>query len=346
MGSGISNLGIYMRRRRDTFIPPYGARLMPDADPPIHDVIVLDASSSLDAVSAFEQEFSVGRVSVVALDCEGLNLGRMGKLSLIQLCAGAGRTCYLIDVLHATKDGALVSAVRTILQQEDICKIIHDCKTDSDALLHLLDIELCNVHDTSAWNNTLRHWVSHARTDSKDNTRVDSKENTHADSKDKWVCDENLNNTLRRYRLPENTHRDRTVYQTRPSFWLDRPMTEQMIQWASSDIRSLFGLRSAQLHVGRGLSAYCLQICCRHSAYNLRLIREYKNTVIVRIEDQQSISELVGNKGRRIHDIQKQSHTRMYGMAPASHRLYTVYFNSRSSLTILLQHIHAYVIKL
>lgn len=330
MGSGISNMGQYVRRRSEIPLPSYGARLMPSTDSLIRDVIVLDESSSADAISVFEQEFSVDRVSVIALDCEGLNLGRMGKLSLIQLCAGVGQTCYLIDVLHTTPDAPLVSVLRTVLQQKDICKVIHDCKTDSDALLHLLDIKLCSVHDTSAWNNTLRHWMSHTRTD----------------SMDKWICDENLNNTLRRYKLPENTHRDRTVYQTHPSFWLDRPMTEQMIQWASADIRSLFGLRSAQLHIGKGLSAYCVQICCRHSAYNLRLIREFKNAVIVQIEEQQSISQLVGNKGRRIHDIQKQSHTRMYSIAPASHRLYTVYFNNRNSLTILLQHIHAYVIKL
>lgn len=330
MGSGISNLGQYAFWRGDTPIPPYGARLMESIDLPMRDVIVLDRSSSKDDISAFEQEFRVGRVSEIALDCEGLNLGRMGKLSLIQLCAGVGQACYLIDVLHTTPQAPLVSALRSILQQENICKVIHDCKTDSDALLHLLNIKLCSVHDTSAWNNTLRHWVSH----------------THADNKDKWVCDENLNNTLRRYNLPENTHRDRTVYQTHPSFWLDRPMTEQMIQWASADIRSLFGLRSAQLRMGIELSAYCVQICCRHSAYNLRLIREFKHAVIVQIDEQQSISELVGNKGRRIHDIQKQSHTRMYSIAPASHRLYTVYFNNRQSLTILLQRIHAHVIKL
>jgi len=81
---------------------------------------------------------------LLALDCEGVNLGRRGEVSIIQIATTS--MCFLLDV--QCKTAATVALAKEILENDSICKIIHDCRADSDALKHLLSITLKNVHDT------------------------------------------------------------------------------------------------------------------------------------------------------------------------------------------------------
>ncbi|KAJ1482847.1 ribonuclease H-like domain-containing protein [Baffinella frigidus] len=73
---------------------------------------------------------------LLALDCEGVNLGRRGEISLIQLATP--EECFLLDVQDAPRTADVVALAKEILEDESVCKIIHDCKADSDALSHLL----------------------------------------------------------------------------------------------------------------------------------------------------------------------------------------------------------------
>ena len=85
---------------------------------------------------------------VLALDCEGVNLGRRGEVSIIQIATPS--ECFLLDVQGKETTAATVALAKEILEDASVCKIIHDCRVDSDALLHLLGITLKNVHDTQA----------------------------------------------------------------------------------------------------------------------------------------------------------------------------------------------------
>ena len=42
----------------------------------------------------------------------------------------------------------MVELAKEVLEDGGVCKIVHDCKADSDALFHILGINLNNVHDT------------------------------------------------------------------------------------------------------------------------------------------------------------------------------------------------------
>ena len=88
-------------------------------------------------------------VKVMALDLEGVDLSRAGRISIVQVSTPA--RCFLIDVLGKGPDDLVVSWLRSLLQSENILKVIHDSRMDSDALFNLLKIELVNVHDTSCW---------------------------------------------------------------------------------------------------------------------------------------------------------------------------------------------------
>jgi len=63
---------------------------------------------------------------VLALDCEGVNLGRQGEISLIQISTPS--ECFLLDVLDTPRNEPVVELAKEILEDDNICKIVHDCR--------------------------------------------------------------------------------------------------------------------------------------------------------------------------------------------------------------------------
>ncbi|XP_052795025.1 uncharacterized protein LOC128228032 isoform X2 [Mya arenaria] len=91
----------------------------------------------------------IQKFSVVALAMQGVSIGRKGKLSWLQIQAGGH--VFLFDVLRMGKacfDGGLTS----ILENEEILKVLHDCRMVSDMLHHKYGVDLVNVFDTQVAN--------------------------------------------------------------------------------------------------------------------------------------------------------------------------------------------------
>lgn len=103
-----------------------------------------------------EYKSDINGSTVLALDCEGVDLGRDGSITIITM--STENSCYLFDVidLRAGLKSELKAFLKDILEDEHVTKIIHDCKMDSDALLHSLGIMLAGVHDTQAWDDIIR----------------------------------------------------------------------------------------------------------------------------------------------------------------------------------------------
>ena len=78
----------------------------------------------------------------VALDCEGVGLGRWGRLCLLQMATQD--KVFLFDPL---RDG-VVSALAPVLTSGRIAKIMHDCREDVSALYHQFGIVCDGVYDT------------------------------------------------------------------------------------------------------------------------------------------------------------------------------------------------------
>lgn len=91
-----------------------------------------------DAIAAIKRE------ELIAVDCEGVNLGRDGTLTLVTI--GTRTNTFLFDVL---KLGARVfdRGLREVLKDTKILKLLFDCRGDSDALWHLYKVRLTNVMD-------------------------------------------------------------------------------------------------------------------------------------------------------------------------------------------------------
>ncbi|XP_046572932.1 uncharacterized protein LOC124280966 isoform X2 [Haliotis rubra] len=83
--------------------------------------------------------------SVVAVDCEGIDLGKKGPLTLLQVAKLDGFV-YLFNVFVEPKvftEGRL----KSFLENQDIVKVFHACNRDSAALKCQFDVMLNNVFD-------------------------------------------------------------------------------------------------------------------------------------------------------------------------------------------------------
>lgn len=89
---------------------------------------------------------SLKKYSNLVLDCEGVRLGRAGKLTLIQLGAKDNDVIYLFDVLKLG-DKLFGAGMKELLESELIVKYMFDCKKDSESLFHEYRVTLKNVLD-------------------------------------------------------------------------------------------------------------------------------------------------------------------------------------------------------
>lgn len=161
-------------------------------------------------------------LKTIALDLEGVDLCRVGPVCIVTIGVKVEKVddpiIFVFDTLNLKKDSPLIDKLRAVLENKEIVKIIHDCKMDADALFHQYNIRLTNVHDTQVWDEI----------------------RTHASRP-------NLNDTLSKNGCATNTFRDGSVYKINPKFWMTRPMTQMMINWACGDVANLFLLQSKQV---------------------------------------------------------------------------------------------------
>jgi exonuclease 3'-5' domain-containing protein 1 len=87
---------------------------------------------------------AIQKGETIAVDCAGVELSHFGSVTLINI-AVSGQV-YLIDVLkicNTAYDGGLCS----ILEDRSIQKLMFDCREDADALKHLYNVRLDGILD-------------------------------------------------------------------------------------------------------------------------------------------------------------------------------------------------------
>ncbi|KAK2586277.1 hypothetical protein KPH14_001532 [Odynerus spinipes] len=157
--------------------------------------------------------------NIVSFDCEGINLGVKGQLTLIQIGTMSGQA-YVFDLFTCP---SLVQAggLQKLLETEKVVKVIHDCRNDSVNLFNQFNITLNNVFDTQA-----AHAVIQFQETGKPVYKV------------KHV---NLNTLCDHYGAPCNPLKEqlKNIYRKDQRYWSRRPMTRDMLIYASSDVLSL-----------------------------------------------------------------------------------------------------------
>ncbi|XP_057298108.1 uncharacterized protein LOC130629031 [Hydractinia symbiolongicarpus] len=104
------------------------------------DVVFIDTTDGIkNAVAELKKH------TELSLDCEGVRLGRDGKLMLLQLGAKKD-TIYLFDVLKLGKE-IFELGIKDILESPNIVKYVFDCRKDSTSLWLEYQVKLTNVLD-------------------------------------------------------------------------------------------------------------------------------------------------------------------------------------------------------
>ena len=89
---------------------------------------------------------SDGEQVVISFDCEGINLGLKGQLTLIEIGTTRGEV-FIFDLLSCP-EMVLDGGLKSLLENPNVIKVIHDCRNESINLYTQYDVLLRNVFDT------------------------------------------------------------------------------------------------------------------------------------------------------------------------------------------------------
>jgi len=182
--------------------------------------ILVDDTEKLAFVSSLLQN-----EKILAVDCEGTNLSRHGKVCLLQIATES--ETFLVDVLSLGQD-TFKHGIDRILQDNRIVKVMHDCRADSDALFHQYSVKLANVYDLQT-AHALHQKVSESWAPKNRASLVDLVK-AHAPQE----------GTALAYKTNL-----RPQYKDNPAIWEQRPLSQQLINYACADVRMMFPIYSS-----------------------------------------------------------------------------------------------------
>lgn len=148
---------------------------------------------------------------LIGVDCEGVALGRWGRLCLCQV--STSDRVYLFDAL---REGVL-DALRAVLTSTMLTKVMHDCREDASALLSQYDVAIGGVFDTQV-AHTMMLEAQAAR-----------------------PYQISLNELLKATLKLENEHQLPLgkMMQDDPNIWFYRPLQPELIAYATQDVMYL-----------------------------------------------------------------------------------------------------------
>ena len=129
---------------------------------PTPEVIVADSASAVvelidTIIHAWESATST--TPIIFLDCEGVDLGRLGSLTIMQLYVPSAAKVYLLDVqtLEETAFKTIgtkqATDLKDALESRDLVRMMWDCRADSDALYEHYGVRLAGVVDAQLVEN-------------------------------------------------------------------------------------------------------------------------------------------------------------------------------------------------
>uniref|UniRef100_A0A182YII2 3'-5' exonuclease domain-containing protein n=1 Tax=Anopheles stephensi TaxID=30069 RepID=A0A182YII2_ANOST len=154
--------------------------------------------------------------AIVSFDCEGINLGVRGQVTMVQLGTTRGEA-FIFDIATCP-DMVVEGGLKEILESEKVIKVIHDCRNDSVNLFNQFQILLRNVFDTQS---------AHAVLQFQDQGKQVYK-----------VKNVSLNTLCEMYNATVNPMKDqlKNVYRRDQKYWARRPLTRDMLLYAAGDV--------------------------------------------------------------------------------------------------------------
>ncbi|XP_050412144.1 uncharacterized protein LOC126827031 [Patella vulgata] len=170
---------------------------------------------------------------IISCDAEGINLGKDGPLTLLQIATTDGHV-YLFDI-HKEKRMFQDGGLKQLLESNHVLKVFHACSSDSQALEYQFGVSLKNVFDTQVAHLVILEQqgrlIPQMLKLSKiceiyGTTKMEEKTGMHK----KW----------------------NKVF----DYWEIRPLTEEMIEYACADVRVLVpGIYENQIRMLKDMNA-------------------------------------------------------------------------------------------
>lgn len=181
----------------------------------------------IDSVAACRAAVTVLSVHPrIAVDCEGVGLSRTGRLCLMQIASPDH--VYIFDIIGKDLNDMAYGislfeqgGLRELLENTSVHKVMHDCRHDSDALFHQFGVRLASIIDTQVVFTVLRKVRGLA-----------------------VGLPVSLRTLLRKFAgaTEEELEMKNSVkdsMNTNGDFWLQRPLSEQALQYARLDVEHL-----------------------------------------------------------------------------------------------------------
>lgn len=172
-----------------------------------------------ECLNLVEEILSGGEGTAISFDCEGINLGVKGQLTLFQIGLTNG-LAYIFDLVTCP-NLVVQGGLQRLLESEKVVKVIHDCRNDSVNLYNQYGITLRNVFDTQA-----AHAVVQLQLTGKPVYKVKNV---------------SLNALCELYGAPMNPQKEalKALYRRDQRYWARRPLTRDMLLYAAADVLSL-----------------------------------------------------------------------------------------------------------
>jgi len=236
----------------------------------------------------------LGKLQVIAVDCEGVNLSREGELCLVQI--GTNNKVYLVDVLEHGRSLFEEGGLRALLESNEVRKVLHDCRGDSDALYHQYGVKLQNVFDTQVayavikrqigqgtplpvgLNTLLRIYATpilEIRASKEKEIAERQKKRAQASGEEEPAAPGDL---VRRLDAINTFKKEERLKMTEDlNYWKNRPLTPSMIGYASEDVMFL-SLVYQQMHASLDV-------------HNRKIAMEFSSKYVGQVRDLASLSE-------------------------------------------------------
>lgn len=182
--------------------------------------------------------------NVIALDVEGVNLGKSGTISLIQV-ATKDNNYFIFDILQSECD-MFQCGLKELLTREDVKKLMFDCRKDSESLKFLHHIDLNGVIDIQ-----LLEIMTRTELPGSSEARDRLKGFLHRGNVDgspqlyqRVLRLSSLDSCMDKYNLGDVQLKKhiRECFRNDVSFWMKRPLPPAALQYAVQDVSLLFQL--------------------------------------------------------------------------------------------------------
>ncbi|XP_067658225.1 uncharacterized protein [Haliotis asinina] len=172
---------------------------------------------------------------VVAVDCEGINLGKTGPLTLLQVAKLDGFV-YLFNVFVEPKV-FIEGRLKSFLENRNIVKVFHACSGDSAALKCQFDVMLNNVFDVQRALFIIEKSEGRQLPYSRKLMDVCSRYTnvTSLERKEDVTKDDLFDGHFRSMA----SHKKAKLDKCNAAYWATKELTPEMIDYACADVRIL-----------------------------------------------------------------------------------------------------------